>query len=655
MARGIGIDLGTTYSLAAVVRHPAPPPSGGEAGTAASAVVLKVDGDGRVPSAVFFPDAAVAGGAIVGWDAFAAARAQAGALLTSTKRFMGRGRDAAVRALAEGARTFALHVPLRHEDADERMVQFAVPDGTGGVKATTAVEVAAYVLHALKDRAEEQLGAPVTDAVLTVPAYFDDAQRQATRDAGRLAGFNVLRLLAEPTAAAVAYGLDKQAEAKPGGIGTYVVFDLGGGTFDVSVLEFDRGLFRVRATAGDTALGGDDFDWPIARRILEAAGLAERDASPRQVHQALAMARHAKEILSERSSVDVSGVLEVLTSTGAGVLRPIEFTLTRDELDAMILPVVERCSAPCERALRDAGLDAHELDGALDGVILVGGSTRVPLVRRFAREFFAREPLLDAHPDEVVAVGAALQADLLTGGDRDLLLLDVTPLSLGLETMGGVVDKLVPRNSSIPCSATHTFTTYADRQPAMDIHVVQGEREKVEHCRSLARFKLRGIPPLGAGTARVAVTFHLDADGLLTVSAREQSTGVAQSVEVKPSYGLTDAEVEEMLLASIDHAQEDIEERLLIEKRVAARRILAATHKALDEDGALLSAAERTSVDAAVRALEQSIESDDRHAIQACTDELDQGTQELAHRRMTRRIGEALEHKSIDDVAGTLR
>jgi molecular chaperone HscA len=625
MARGIGIDLGTTYSLVAVVKDGTPE-------------VLRVDGDGRVPSAVFYAEDVTAG-AMVGWEALAAARHKKGALLTSTKRFMGKGREAAAAHLEEGARTYKLV-----EGGDDRLVKLEVPDGKGGLRASTPIEVAAYVLKSLKDRAEEQLGEEVKDAVITVPAYFDDAQRQATRDAGRLAGLNVLRLLAEPTAAAVAYGLEAQArqkEAEGRGQGTYVVFDLGGGTFDVSVLEFDRGLFRVRATSGDTALGGDDFDWPLARRILDAAGLTPEAARPHQVHQALAMARQAKEILTDREDVELEGVLEV-----DGALRPIQLGLTRAELDKIILPVVNRCAGPCERALLDAGVTPAELDG----VILVGGSTRVPLVRDFARTFFQREPLVDAHPDEVVAVGAALQADLLTGGDRDLLLLDVTPLSLGIETMGGVVDKLIPRNAPIPCTATHTFTTYADQQTAMDIHVVQGEREKVAHCKSLARFKLRGIPPLGAGLARVAVTFTLDADGLLTVTAREQATGISQSVEVKPSYGLTDTEVEEMLLASIDHAQEDIEERLLIEKRVEARRVLAATQKALDEDGGLLTAEERVPVDAAIRALEEAIAGADRHAVQAATDALDEATQELAHRRMTRRIGQALENKSVDDV-----
>jgi molecular chaperone HscA len=632
-ASGIGIDLGTTYSLVAAVAHAGP--------DAGRAEVLRVDGDGRVPSAVFFAADRPAG-AVVGWDAFAAARqdvgANPGALLTSTKRFMGRGRAAAEQFLRDGARSYR----LLDDDADARLVRFAVPSKDGdqaGETGVTPVEVAAYVLRALADRAQAQLGGEVKNAVITVPAYFDDAQRQATRDAGRLAGLHVLRLLAEPTAAAVAYGLDKEAEGR--GQGTYVVFDLGGGTFDVSVLEFDRGLFRVRATAGDTALGGDDFDWPLAQRILDAAGLKPSSSEPRQVQQAMAMARRIKENLTDRDRVDADGMLEV-----NGEQRTIQLSVSRAELEAIMVPVVNRCAGPCERALRDAGLEPKDLDG----VILVGGSTRVPLVRRFVRTFFGREPLIDANPDEVVAVGAALQADLLTGGNRDLLLLDVTPLSLGIETVGGVIDKLIHRNSPIPCSATHTFTTYADGQTAMDVHVLQGERETVAQNKSLAHFRLRGIPPLGAGIARVTVTFTLDADGLLTVTAKEQSTGVSQSIEVKPSYGLSDAEVEQMLLASLDNAQADLDERLLIEKKVEARRVLLATQHALDEDGSLLSASERSAVDALVQGLERALSSTDRHAVQAATEALDHGTQELAHRRMTKRIGEALEHKSIDEV-----
>jgi molecular chaperone HscA len=622
----LGIDLGTTYSLVAIA----------EGREGRPRILVDEHGEGRVPSAVFY-SASQQDGAIVGFAAFAAARAGDGALLTSTKRFMGQGRAAAVAHLkGDSARNYRL---WDGADVDPRLVQFAVPDGEGGERATTPIEVAAYVLKALKDRAEEVLGRDVTDAVITVPAYFDDAQRQATRDAGRLAGLKVLRLLAEPTAAAVAYGLDKEAEGR--GQGTYAVFDLGGGTFDVSILD-------LRSRPVSRAVDGGRHR-PRRRRLRladraahPAGGRSRRDGDAAAVQQALMMARAAKEALTDRDVVEIQGVIDGLPE-GVGPWRSRCRATTRKDRAARREPLRRTVRTRPRRRRPHAG-EARRRHSRrrLDAC-----APRAP----FVREFFGREPLLDAHPDEVVAAGAARQAGLLAGtSDTDMLLLDVTPLSLGVETMGGVVDKLIPRNASIPCSATHTFTTYAESQTAMDIHVVQGEREKVEHCKSLARFKLRGIPALGAGIARVQVTFQLDADGLLTVTAKEQATGITQSIEVKPSYGLTDNEVEEMLLSSIDNAEADITERLVIEKRVEARRVLQATQKAIDEDGALLLADERDVVTAAIRTLEETIAGDDRHAIQAATEALDAVTTPFAQRRMTKKIGEALENKRIDEV-----
>ncbi|HEX5058541.1 MAG TPA: Fe-S protein assembly chaperone HscA, partial [Kofleriaceae bacterium] len=562
--RVVGIDLGTTNSLVAHVEDGGP----------------KVLGDDPiVPSVVWY---APSGGTLVGRRAQAMAVEEPGRTLASVKRLIGRGMKD-----VESVRGMLPYELV----GDDRAVRMRV-----GGRELSPVEVSAEILKELKSRAEEQLGGTIEGVVITVPAYFDDAQRQATRDAGRLAGLEVMRLMAEPTAAAVAYGLDR------GSKGVYAVFDLGGGTFDISILKLVEGVFEVKATGGDSALGGDDLDRAIAQDRF-AADIASGDRH--RIATAVARARSLKERLTDAPEVD---------------------GFTRDDLRRIAQPLLDKCGKACRRVLKDAELGKDDLDG----VILVGGSTRSPVVRAFVRELFGKEPLHDLDPDQVVALGAAVQADALAGGEQQVVLLDVVPLSLGVEMMGGVVEKLVYRNTTIPCGATQTFTTYADNQTGFDIHIVQGERETVDACRSLGRFTLRGIPPMIAGLARLEVTFLIDADGLLKVMAKELTTGKEASIEVKPSYGLSDEEVERMLLESFEHAEEDLEKRNLAVERVEAERILAATKQAFETDAALLTDDVRAAGEQAMTALDAAMKSPDYLAIRHAVEALDIATKPFA-------------------------
>ncbi|HVF64163.1 MAG TPA: Fe-S protein assembly chaperone HscA [Casimicrobiaceae bacterium] len=602
--RAIGIDLGTTNSLVATVRNGLP-------------IVLQ-DDEGRplLPSIVRYGEGDVS----VGYDAMAQQSKDPQNTIVSVKRFMGRS--------------------LADVDDDRRFpYQFVATPGMLKIRTRAGdkspVEISAAILVKLRERAEKQLGRPVENAVVTVPAYFDDAQRQATKDAAQLAGLKVLRLLNEPTAAAIAYGLDNGAE------GTYAVYDLGGGTFDISILKLSRGVFEVLATNGDSALGGDDFDhrvfcWAIQNGKLPPLG-------PADARRLLVKSREAKEMLTGHASAPIVGRL----STGDDV----NLELTADTFTEITRTLVQKTMQPVRRAMRDAKL----LPADLDGVVLVGGATRMPQIRKAVAEYFGQPPLINLNPDEVVALGAAIQANVLAGnrprGDG-WLLLDVIPLSLGIETMGGLSEKIVPRNATIPVARAQEFTTYKDGQTAMALHVVQGEREKVADCRSLARFELRGIPPMTAGAARIKVTFEVDADGLLSVSAREQTTGVEASIVVKPSYGLSDGEIAKMLADSFAHAADDVAARMLAEAQVAADRLVDAVRAALDADGGLLDATERQAIEEALAVVANERERSDARALSNAVEALNRTTETFAARRMDQSVKRALTGRRVDTLVG---
>ncbi len=617
MSNVVGIDLGTTNSLVAYVTGGRP------------VVIRDESGDGLLPSVVSVD----AGGTVfVGREAQRRLLTDAARTVYSVKRFMGKGVD---------------------DVCDEaNRIPFAVSGEPGGVvriglgaRQFTPPEISAFILRELRRRAEtffEQQGeidSTVDRAVITVPAYFNDAQRTATRDAGRIAGLEVLRIINEPTAASLAYGLDRKNR------GTIAVYDLGGGTFDISILKVEEGVFQVLSTNGDTHLGGDDIDLLLTERVLADLGAAN---PPAEVVQAIRRAViHAKWDLSEQDATEIR-VEPIANQPGL----PYRRAITRSEFERIIDPVVARTLGPCRQALADAGLRPADIEE----VVLVGGSTRIPLVRRAVETLFGRPPHCDLNPDEVVALGAALQADILVSGRREMLLLDVTPLSLGIETMGGVMSKIILRNSTIPASGSEMFTTFMDSQTAVDIHVLQGERELVADNRSLARFRLRGIPPMPAGLPRIQVHFQIDANGILSVSARELRTEVEQTIEVKPSYGLTDEQVEQMLIESFEHAEADFEARLLVEARNEAETVIVATEKSLRRPEFPAMAAEELApgeveaIETALAALKAVMTATDRAVIQGRTEALNKATLHLAEVAMNRSVREALAGRNVEDV-----
>lgn len=609
--RVVGIDLGTTNSLVAFVGGNGPE------------VIRDESGNALVPSIVYYDHDEDR--LLVGDEARDRLITEPRKAIYSVKRFMGKGRADVQEDLS--------HVPFQIAPDSEQVIGFQMGD-----RVFTPPEISAFILRDLKRRASRFFGEEVTQAVITVPAYFNDAQRQATKDAGHLAGLEVLRIVNEPTAASLAYGIDKRHEA------IVAVYDLGGGTFDISILKLKDGIFEVLATNGDTHLGGDDLDNRLITLLIEDL---YRSTGKSGVHDPMVFQAIRKAVIRAKHELSESE-RAVISMEGSVPGVAFEREITRGELESLIADLVERTLGPCKQALKDADLDPEQIDE----VVMVGGSTRIPLVRRRVKEVFKREPHVELNPDEVVALGAAIQADVLAGGRRDLLLLDVTPLSLGIETMGGVVAKIINRNSTIPASASEMFTTWVDNQTGIDIHVLQGEREMVDDCRSLARFTLKGIPPQPAGLPRIEVRFLIDANGILTVSARDLRTGHEHSIEVKPSYGLTDEQIEKMLLDSFEFAEEDIRKRQLVEARNEAATVMHAAEKALAEHAqGLIDEKERAAISEALEELRRSLAGEDHQLIREKINALDDVSHHLAEIIMDSTVLAALKDRKASEVA----